>query len=78
MIEKIEPIILVLCGMAIFFTLAIFLGEKWFNNDAQLFQVFSNVLSGVVGAILMRVKPAATHSSSTEVNIKAEEKKKDN
>lgn len=55
--EPIEPVLLMLCGMIVFFTLLLFASEKFFGTDGQIFQVVANLLSGFGGALLMRVKP---------------------
>lgn len=56
---KIEPIVLLLFFGMVFFTGAAFAAEHWYQSDGAFFQVMSNLLSGVTGAFLMRVKPQA-------------------
>jgi len=65
--DKIEPIIIVLCGLILFFTLTIIYTAHMFKDDGQLFQVFSNSLAGVTGALLMRVKPSKTTDDSIHI-----------
>jgi hypothetical protein len=55
--SKVEPIVLLLFGAMVFFTVCLFIAEKWFGTDGQLFQVISGLLTGIAGAFLMRVKP---------------------
>lgn len=40
----------------IFFTLCLFIADKFFVNDGQMFQVIANLLSGFAGAMLMGIK----------------------
>jgi hypothetical protein len=54
---KVEWIILLLFIAIVFFTLAVFMAEVFFQSDGQLFQLLANILSGFVGALMMRVKP---------------------
>ncbi len=54
---KIEPVLRLLAVMVVFFTLLLFVAEKLFPNDGQIFQVISGLLAGYGGALLMRVKP---------------------
>jgi len=54
---RIEPIIYLLAGLLVFFTLCLFAAEHWFATDGQIFQVISGLLTGISGAMLMRVKP---------------------
>lgn len=79
MINKLEPIVLLLFAAMIFFTGALFAAEKWYPNDGQIFQVVSGLLTGISGAFLMRVKPQSAkadpaiddpQSSSTTTVVK--------
>ena len=54
---KIDPVLLLLMGGITFFSMIVLFVEWKFNSDGQVFQVFSNLLSGFGGALLMRVKP---------------------
>lgn len=60
---KIEPITILLLFTMVFYTAALFVAEAKFQSDAVFFQVISNILSGIVGAFLMRTKPAGPTSS---------------
>ena len=40
----------------IFFTVCLFVTEKYFTNDGQMFQVIANLLSGFAGAMLMGIR----------------------
>jgi len=59
---EIEPIILLLAALLIFFTAALFVSEKLFPQDGQIFQVISGLLTGIGGALMMRVKPPSDKS----------------
>jgi hypothetical protein len=63
--ESVEPIIYVLVGLIVFFAVALVYCEHQFPQDGQVFQVFSNVLSGVSGALMMRVKPSNSGADSS-------------
>lgn len=54
---RIEPILILLFVAMVFFTGCVFAAEHFYPNDGQMFQVVSNLLSGISGAFLMRVKP---------------------
>jgi hypothetical protein len=59
----IEPIVWLLAGGIVFFSLIIFACEHWYANDGALFQVFSNLLAGFSGALFMR-KPKTTETGN--------------
>jgi hypothetical protein len=54
---KLEPVLILLAVLVICFTVALFVAEKAFPNDGQIFQVISGLVTGFSGALLMRVKP---------------------
>ena len=56
--DPIEPVLLLLAGMMVFFTGVLFIAERFFSSDAQVFQVICGLLTGISGAFLMRIKPA--------------------
>lgn len=58
--KSIEPIVFLLFGGIIFFTLLLVAISKWSPNDGQTFQVVSGLLTGFAGAFMMRVKPPST------------------
>lgn len=49
---KLDPILKLLLGGIVFFTGVIIYTQKYFPNDGQTFQVFSNLLAGFAGAFL--------------------------
>lgn len=49
---KLDPILKLLLGGIVFFTAVIIYTQKYFPNDGQTFQVFSNLLAGFAGAFL--------------------------
>lgn len=63
---KLEPIMVILVGLMVFYTLTLFLAEWKFQTDAVFFQATSNILSGIVGAFLARIKGPTEHSSGIE------------
>jgi hypothetical protein len=54
---------------AIFFVLMLLVAEIFFKDDSQFFQVLSMTVSGIVGAILGRVKP---EGKSIELDTKTD------
>ena len=57
MLKQIDAVVYLLAILVVFFTLLLFVSAKFLENDAQTFQVVSGALTGVLGALLMRVKP---------------------
>ena len=55
--NRLEPVLLLLATMIVFFTVLLFVSARWFPNDGQTFQAIASLLSGFSGAFLMRVKP---------------------
>lgn len=56
--EGVEPIIKLMAALIVFFTLVLIFCEYVFPQDGQVFQVFCGILTGITGAILIRVKPS--------------------
>ena len=54
--KNLDPAIRMLAMLLVFFTLVLFYAEHFFHGDGQLFQVVSNLLSGVAGALLMGIR----------------------
>lgn len=74
--HKIDHVLLLLMSGVLFFSLMVLLVEWRFNSDGQVFQVFSNLLSGFGGALLLRVKgggedgkPGVTREVSTSMSV---------
>lgn len=62
---KIDGALLILAGgIGIFSGLVLFCALR-LKEDGQTFQVFSNILSGFVGALLLKIKGTDTKSEST-------------
>jgi cytochrome c biogenesis protein CcdA len=57
--NRIEPVLLLLATMIVFFTVLLLGSAHYFPNDGQTFQVISGLLTGFSGAFLMRVKPTS-------------------
>jgi hypothetical protein len=69
--SPVEPVLLLLAGLLVFFACAIIYCEHFFASDGQIFQVFSGVMTAISGALLMRVKPSKNdQSSSPDVSAK--------
>lgn len=70
---KVEPVVFLLAALMLVFSFIVILCEKVFPNDGQVFQVFSNLLAGISGAFLMRIKPRGsdpdTSTSKTTTTI---------
>jgi hypothetical protein len=57
-----------------FFVAVLVVGEIFWKDDSQLFQVVAGIVSGLVGAMLARVKPedkGAIHIEKTPDNTQA-------
>lgn len=54
---RVEPIVLLLVGLVLFFTLVLIGIAVFLSSDGQTFQVIANLVAGFSGALLMRVKP---------------------
>ena len=69
--KGLDPVVRLLAGLLVFFTLVLIVTDWFFKSEGQVFQVFSNALSGIVGALLMRVKPdtpsPGTHTVSASI-----------
>lgn len=50
--KDLEPIILLLSCLLVFFVIALFASEIFFRSDSQFFQVVSGMATGVLGALL--------------------------
>ena len=49
--KKLDPVIVLLTGLLIFFTIMLFLSERFFYQDAVLFAVISGVLGNASPAL---------------------------
>ena len=63
---RLEPVIMLLTGLVVFFSLLLIGVAVWMSMDGQTFQVISGLVTGFAGALLMRVKPRAAEDHSTE------------
>lgn len=52
-----EPVLILLFVGILFFTGMLFVADKWYPNDGQLFQVVSGLLTAFGGAFMTRIKP---------------------
>ena len=55
--KGIDPILLLLATLMIFFTAMLFICAVWLKTDGQTFQVVSSLLTGISGAFLGRIMP---------------------
>lgn len=58
--NRIEPIVLLLVGLVLFFTCILVWVAKFMSSDGQTFQIIAGLVTGFSGALLMRVKPKST------------------
>lgn len=78
---SLDPILKLLLGGIVFFTGVIIYTQRYFPNDGQTFQVFSNLLAGFAGAFLgfatkslgIETQPLpGAHSKTATVTAKTE------
>lgn len=62
---KIEPVVILLACLMFMFTLALFVSNKMFPMDGQMFQVIAGLVTGISGAFMMRVKPKQDATDTT-------------
>jgi hypothetical protein len=60
--NSLDPSVKLLSILLVMFVIALFLGEWWFKADAQFYQTLAGLVTGVSGALLMRI----TGHSNTE------------
>lgn len=81
--DKVEPVVYLLFAGMVVFAILLFVSEKIFPSDGQMFQVIAGMLTGFSGAFFMRVKPkdggpsipeggSGTTSTTTTVKVPAE------
>ncbi len=68
-LEGVEPIIKLLSALIIFFTVVLIFCEHFFPADGQVFQVFCGVLTGLVGALMIRVKPPHSEGDDKSTTV---------
>lgn len=54
----IDAITWLLAWLLVFFTVVLVLCDYLFKSEGHVFQVFSGMITGIGGALLVRVKPA--------------------
>jgi len=69
-----DKTLIVLCGFSIFYTLVLLLIIWWKPNDASIWQLFSGILTGFIGALGLhlkgeRVSPPGTTTATTTATI---------
>ncbi len=60
--NKIEPIVLLLVFLVIFFSVVLVGVAVFLSSDGQTFQIIAGLVTGFSGALLMRVKPRTSES----------------
>ena len=65
---KLEPVLLLILGAMVFFTLVLVASEVFFKDDSQLFQVIAGLLTALTGAFLGRVKPSPDKTTETKTD----------
>lgn len=70
--KGVDPVLRLLAAAAVFFSLLLIFVEWRFNSDAQVFQVFAGILTGVVGAFLGRVDPKKFAGAETADTVTVE------
>lgn len=60
---KLEPTVILLSALVVFFTVALFVGEWLFKSDGQFYQTIAGLATGASGALLLRItgKPDTQH-----------------
>jgi membrane-bound ClpP family serine protease len=53
----IDPIILLLTYLLIFFSLLAFIAEIFFRTDSVFFALFSGIVTTILGALMLRIRP---------------------
>jgi hypothetical protein len=69
--EKVDPVLFLLIGGIIFFSLSLFAVDLWFKQDQALFSVLSSLVSGFAGSFFTRLRPkdAPTPASSPDATV---------
>lgn len=57
MLFGIDPIIILLTALLILFALLAFVAEKFFRDDAVFFSLFSGIVTTILGALMLRIRP---------------------
>ena len=66
-VSKIDPVILLLTFLLIFLIFAAFAAEVFFKADAVFYQSIGGLMTTVMGALMMRVKPTREDHSADVV-----------
>ena len=53
--QKIDPMVVLLAALLIFFTVALFFAEWWFKTDGQFYQTVAGLTTGISGALLLKI-----------------------
>lgn len=65
--RQLDPVLILLAAMMVFFTAALFVCATLLKTDGQTFQVISSLLTGISGAFLGRIMPKKEpHPADTE------------
>ena len=62
---KMDPVIYLLTGLLVFFTIATFLAEWLFKTDGAFFQTIAALLSMIAGSLMTKIKTDHDSSNAT-------------
>ncbi len=68
--NKIEPIVLLLTFLVIFFSVVLVGIAKFLSSDGQTFQIIAGLVTGFAGSLLTRIKTKGEPDSSDSVVTK--------
>lgn len=68
--KRIDPIIYLLTGLVLIYTVVILWTDLFLKSDGQTFQIVSNLASGFAGALLMRINPTKVNLDTLDASIK--------
>ena len=59
---KIEPIVMLLFSGMIFFTIMLVVVDRLFPMETQAFDVIRDVITTLLGALILKINPAVVHA----------------
>ena len=70
--SSIDPILKMLVGLVIFFSLLLIAVARFMSSDGQTFQILSSLVSGFAGALLLRIKPRDASDKDVQPGVARE------
>src|SRR5215813_7558009 len=67
--RQVDALILLLVCLILLFIGALFIAEKFFIEDTQIFQVLSGLLTGFSSAVLALLKPSVAPGTAVHVEV---------